>query len=327
MSVQTLRQFQEQYQEYAKLNVFNQKPKGLYEPVDYILNLGGKQLRPILLLISHYLFNDNLEKAFPAAYSIEIFHNFTLLHDDIMDNAPLRRGKPTVHEVYNTNTAILSGDVMLIYAYQFLVKAGTSENLAQLIEFFNEAAIKVCEGQQYDMDFEQRNDVTIPEYLLMIEYKTAALLESAMKIGAVIAETSPENTYHISAFARNIGIAFQLQDDILDTFGDPKKFGKKVGGDIAQNKKTFLILKALEIADSVQRELLHSLYFGTAIDEKVKIAAVIDIFNELNIKRIAEERKKTYQNIAFEHLAQVKTTKEKKRLLTNLAESLLVRQK
>ena len=327
MSIQTLSQIHRLYQDYAQNHVFNFSPIALYHPINYILQLKGKKLRPILLLLSYYLFDEKLKTALAAAYGIEIFHNFTLLHDDIMDNAPLRRGQPTVHEIYNVNTAILSGDVMMIYAYQYLLQAGLPNKVAAVIEIFNQAAIKVCEGQQYDMEFEQRLDVSIAEYLLMIEYKTAALLEAAIEIGATLANTHKKNIHHIKKFAHNIGIAFQLQDDILDTFGDPLKFGKKVGGDIIQNKKTFLILKALEVANETQKQQLQALYFGNTTDEKSKITAVVDIFNQLSIKKRAEILKDSYQKRAFEHLSEVETSIEKRNMLQNLAESLLVREK
>lgn len=327
MSLQTLRQFQVQYQEYSEKHSFQLEPKELYEPIDYILNLGGKQLRPVLVLMAHQLFKDDCSSALPAAYAIEIFHNFTLLHDDIMDEALLRRGKPTVHELYDVNTGILSGDVMLIYAYEYLLKTEAPNHLSELIKVFNQAAIAVCEGQQYDMNFETRADVSLEEYMKMIGLKTAALIACALQMGAIIADADREDVHHITAFGQNIGMAFQLQDDILDTFGDPKKFGKRVGGDIVQNKKTYLFLKALELANEEMKSDLLSLYMEDVKDEEAKIEKVIGIFNKLNIRDLSESVKDVYQKKAFDHLAQVKVAKEKKAALENLAFQLLVREK
>lgn len=327
MSLQTLRQFQTLYQQYTEKHRFQLEPQALYEPIDYILNLGGKQLRPVLLLMAHHLFSDNMEAALPAAYAIEIFHNFTLLHDDIMDEAPLRRGKPTVHHLYNVNTGILSGDVMLIYAYEYLLKTGRSKQIGDLVSVFNRAAIDVCEGQQFDMNFETTAEVSLEEYLKMIELKTASLIACAIKLGAMIGHAKDEDVHHLTEFGRHIGIAFQLQDDILDTFGDPKKFGKKVGGDIAQNKKTYLYLKALEVADEVSKKNLLALYQDHKVEEKIKIEKVVSIFNLLNIRNLSESIKDIHQQKAFEHLNQVCVETPKKEILGNLALQLLKREK
>lgn len=327
MSLQTLRQFQVQYQEYAQKNSFQLEPKELYEPIDYILNLGGKQLRPVLVLMAYQLFKEDCSPALPAAYATEIFHNFTLLHDDIMDEAPLRRGKPTVHHLYNVNTGILSGDVMLIYAYEYLLKIGQPSRLLELIQVFNRAAIAVCEGQQFDMNFETRSDVTLEEYLKMIGLKTAALIACSLQMGAIVADADASDIHHITAFGQHIGMAFQLQDDILDTFGDPEKFGKRVGGDIIQNKKTYLFLKALELADAETKQTLLHHYSTETLEEKAKVAAVISIFDKLNIRNLSEEVKNIYQKKAFEHLAQIKVEKGRKKILEQLAFQLLGREK
>ena len=234
-------------------------PENLYSPIEYTMEFGGKRIRPILLLISYQLFNDNIERAFSPAKAIEIFHNFTLLHDDIMDKAPLRRGKITVHKKWNNNIAILSGDVMMIHAYKLLTQV-ESKYLKTILNIFNKAAIEVCEGQQWDMDFESTDDVLLIDYMKMIEFKTAVLLAASLKIGAVLADANDKDQNHLYEFGLNMGIAFQLKDDLLDVFGTSKLFGKKIGGDILANKKTFLYLKALQISDISTKLKLKKLY-------------------------------------------------------------------
>jgi geranylgeranyl diphosphate synthase type II len=319
-----LTQLQTYYQAYAKQHPFNKEPKGLYEPVDYILSIGGKQLRPLMLLMTCKLFSDDLEKALPAAYAIEIFHNFSLVHDDIMDAAPLRRGKPTVHHKWNTNTGILSGDVMLVYAYEYLRKVDNSI-LSDVLGIFNKVAIGVCEGQQYDVDFETMDTVTIPEYIKMIELKTSVLVAGAMQIGALIGGASEHDAYHLGEFGRNIGIAFQLQDDILDTYGDPEKFGKKVGGDIAQNKKTFLVLKSLELADEKTAAILNTLLSTQPENEAQKIKAVTAIFDRLDIRTHANAKKEAYRDLAYQHLKSVQIAETAKQPLYDFAQFLVQR--
>ena len=239
----SIEKYQEEFIKYLETYAAFKEPKGLYEPIDYILGLGGKRLRPVLTLMSSDIFNGDYKKALNAALSIELFHNFSLVHDDIMDDAPLRRAEKTVHEKWDINTGILSCDAMLIMAYQ-LFENYEAETFQSLAKLFSKTALKVCEGQQYDVDFETRIDVTIPEYLKMIEYKTAVLVGAAMKMGAIVAHASKDDQNNIYEFGRNLGIAFQLQDDYLDAFGDPKTFGKQVGGDIIENKKTDVYLKA-----------------------------------------------------------------------------------
>ena len=275
-------------------NQFQNAPAELYAPVNYILSIGGKRLRPVLVLMSHALFNEAIEKSLPAAFAVEVFHNFTLLHDDIMDEAPLRRGQPTVHEKYDVNTGILSGDVMMIAAYDSLSKVADESKIPALYKTFNKVAIEVCEGQQYDMNFETRNDVTISAYLKMIELKTSVLLAGAMQMGAIIGDASAADIENIYQFGLNVGLAFQIQEDILDTFGDPEKFGKKVGGDIVQNKKTYLVLKALEVADETSQQALQTLMTTPTVDESTKIEAVKKIFNNLNVRNLAEITKENY---------------------------------
>ena len=324
--MQDVVELQSLFNKYLNENQFHQKPTGLYEPINYILSLGGKRIRPVLLLMGCNLFNDNIAQALPASFAIEIFHNFSLLHDDIMDEAPLRRGKPTVHVKYNQNTGILSGDVMLVYAYEFLLQLDDEIKIPTIIKTFNQVAIEVCEGQQHDMDFETRSDVSIDEYLKMIEQKTAVLIAGGLKIGAMIGGSSEEDATHLYEFGRNIGIAFQLQDDILDTYGDPEKFGKKVGGDIVQNKKTFLVIKALELGTEDQCARLSDLFNIDSTDENIKIEKVKSIFNELKIREAAEQLMESYLALAFEHLAAVDVADENKKALINLSNELMGRE-
>ena len=320
----TLQEIQKKYSLYANEHPFNFEPRELYEPIEYILNVGGKRLRPALVLMAANLFENKIDSALPAAYAIEVFHNFTLVHDDIMDEAPLRRGQPTIHTKYDTNVAILSGDVMLIYAYEYLLQA-PSTTLAEVIKSFNQFAIAVCEGQQMDVNFESRNDVTIKEYIKMIELKTAALIAGALRIGAYMVTADEQDAFHLSEFGRNIGIAFQLQDDILDTFGDPQKFGKKVGGDIAQNKKTYLVLKSLQLADETTATELNQWLSTKPKDELGKIEAVKNIFTKLEIKKHASTLKNKYLDEAYRHLDAIKVSDERKQYLRLFGETLVHR--
>ena len=234
--------YQKSFLQYLEAKNWIQEPKNLYEPIDYILQLGGKRIRPVLTLMAADIFSGDFQKALPAALAVEVFHNFTLVHDDIMDDAPLRRGQATVHEKWDLNTGILSGDAMLILAYQYF-EDYEPHVFQKLSKLFSKTALEVCDGQQLDVDFETRNDVSIPAYIDMIRLKTSVLVAAALKMGAIVAETSNENANLIYDFGLNLGLAFQLQDDYLDTFGDPETFGKQIGGDIIENKKTFLYLK------------------------------------------------------------------------------------
>jgi len=274
------------------------EPRNLYEPITYILSLGGKRMRPVLTLMTAEIFNTDYKKALAAATAVEVFHNFSLIHDDIMDDAPLRRGNETVHEKWNINTGILSGDAMLILAYQYFEQY-EPQIFRSLAKLFSKTALEVCEGQQWDVDFEQRDDVTIPEYLKMIEYKTAVLVGAAMKMGAIVAETSEENANLIYEFGLNLGIAFQLQDDYLDAFGDPETFGKQVGGDIIENKKTYLYLKAIEYAKAEEKEQLLHLFSIQPNDNSDKIAAVKTIFDATKANSSTQE---TLKKINFKIL-------------------------
>ena len=296
-------------------------PENLYSPIEYTMELGGKRIRPILLLISYQLFNDNFERAFSPAKAIELFHNFTLLHDDIMDKAPLRRGKITVHKKWNNNIAILSGDVMMIHAYQLLAQV-ESKYLKSILNIFNKAAIEVCEGQQWDMDFESKDDVPLIDYMQMIEFKTAVLLAASLKIGAILADAKKKDQNHLYEFGLNMGIAFQLKDDLLDVFGTSKLFGKKIGGDILANKKTFLYLKALQISDLSTKLKLKKLYTSEN-ENDTKVEKVKKIFVDLNIKKHTLDLMKSYYIKAMKHLDAIDS--DKKSPLIDFADKLMHR--
>ena len=288
-------------------------PQKLYQPIDYVMGLGGKRMRPILLLMAHQLFDENIEKAISPALGIEIFHNFTLLHDDIMDNAPIRRGKQTVHEKWNQNVAILSGDTMLVQAYQLL--SDVDKNIVkEMIAVFSKAATQVCEGQQWDMDFEIQKEVTLQEYLKMIEYKTAVLLAASLQIGGITANASKENQNNLYHFGLNMGIAFQLKDDLLDAFGNPDEFGKQIGGDIIANKKTFLYLKALQLANDKQKESLVN-YFKTQEQTEQKVMGVKTIFTDLDIPKHTVDMMKAYYTKAMRHLDAIDSDKKEPLLI------------
>ncbi len=300
------------------------EPANLYDPIRYILLQGGKKMRPVLTLLAADIFGADYKNALPAALAVEIFHNFSLVHDDIMDDAPLRRGQETVHEKWDINTAILSGDAMLILAYQYFEQYDSTvfRNLARL---FSQTALQVCEGQQWDVDFEHRDDVTIAEYLKMIEYKTAVLVAAAMKMGAIVAETSEENCIAIYEFGCNLGIAFQIQDDYLDAFGNPATFGKQVGGDIIENKKTFLYLKAKEFASDKDADQLRHLFSFQPNDNTDKITAVKEIFNRTGGAQAALDAIKEYTYKAFNTLEKMEIDDEKKMLLKTFGENLMQR--
>ena len=297
---------------------------GLYEPISYLLNIGGKRIRPIILLDAVKLFGGDKKAAIPLALAVEVFHNFSLIHDDIMDDAPLRRGKDTVHEKWDLNTGILSGDAMLILAYQLFenYEGNTFKDLAKL---FSKTAIEVCEGQQYDIDFETRNDVTIPEYLKMIEYKTAVLVGAAMKMGAIVANVSKEDQNSIYEFGKNLGIAFQLQDDYLDAFGNPESFGKQVGGDIIENKKTYLFLKALELSEGNIKEALIGFYNESLSNNDEKVAKVKQIFNDTGASEATKNAIENYTEKAFNVLESINISTDKKELLKQFGTALMNR--
>ena len=304
---------------------FPQQPADLYEPISYILTLGGKRLRPALLLMACDLFGGDVENAVQPALAIEVFHNFTLMHDDIMDNAPLRRGQVTVHEKWNANVAILSGDAMMVESNKLMMRVADAI-LRQVMDVFNETATGVCEGQQIDMSFEQRDNVIIDEYLNMIRLKTAVLLGGTLKIGAIIGGAALADAQLLYDFGVNLGIAFQLQDDILDVYGDPDKFGKQVGGDIISNKKTYLLIKALELAKDHRAHELNNWLTLQLFDVSEKVSAVTGIYNELQIRKYAEEAMHTFADKAFKALDDINLPEERRQYLRQFADSLLVRE-
>jgi len=300
-------------------------PAELYAPVRYTLAPGGKRMRPLLVLMGCKVFKDDVADAMGPAVAVEVFHNFSLLHDDLMDNAPVRRGQPAVHVKWNPNIAILSGDAMFVMAYQALARTD-AKFLPELIEIFSSTALKVCEGQQLDMNFEQDTDVSIVGYEQMIALKTAVLLAAALKMGAIIGGADATQAQHLHDFGMNAGIAFQLQDDILDVFGDSHKVGKQQGGDIISNKKTYLLLKAMELAEG---ETLDQLQHWTSIknfDADEKVAAVTAIYAQLNIRQLAEKRMSHFHTLAMEHLTAVKGNAEWKQTLRGFTESLMQRE-
>lgn len=316
-------------QELIRENIENLKfpdnPSKLYDPIKYILSLGGKRFRPAFMLHACELFYGNMNEAIKPAIGIELFHNFTLLHDDIMDNAPIRRSKPTVHKKWNRDIAILSGDAMFIKSVQF-ISCVRNEILKEVLDTFNQAALTVCEGQQMDMDFENKDKVTISEYLKMIEAKTATLIACCLKIGAIIGNASKADTDTIYEFGKNIGIAFQLKDDLLDVYGNTEKFGKQVGGDIIANKKTFLILKALEQADDKQSKELSKWMKNSNADFKTKVSEVRKIYNAIGVKEITEQKINEYFKTAVKYFDKISVDKNRKKVVENLVHSLMDRE-
>ncbi|MFH7003544.1 polyprenyl synthetase family protein [Flavobacterium bizetiae] len=317
-------QYQDFFISYLEKQTISKEPKNLYEPIEYILGLGGKRMRPVLTLMASEVFDTDYKIALPAAMAVEVFHNFSLVHDDIMDDAPLRRGQETVHEKWDLNTGILSGDAMLILAYQYFeqYEPAVFRDLAKL---FSKTALEVCEGQQWDVDFEKRNDVTILQYLKMIEYKTAVLVAAAMKMGAIVAKTTEKEADFIYDFGLNLGLAFQLQDDYLDAFGDPETFGKQVGGDIMVNKKTYLYLKAREFSSAEKALELEKLFSLQLDDNTEKIATAKAIFNESGASKATQDAIEMYTFKAFETLDKMDISTEKKDILRTFGENLMGR--
>ena len=301
---------------------YNNTPESLFEPITYILSLGGKRLRPALTLMSYGLYKDDIERVIPIALAIEVFHNFTLLHDDLMDRADMRRGKPTVHIKWNDNTAVLSGDAMLIEAYKEIAKTD-SMYLPEVLDLFSVTATEICCGQQYDMEFEKRIDVTISEYLEMIRLKTAVLLACALKEGALVAGASIADADNLYDFGINVGLGFQLKDDLLDVYGDSASFGKRIGGDILCNKKTFLLISAL--SDTSTKDELIEWINKTDFDEAEKIRSVTNIYNKLGLKQKSETLINDYYEKALLCLDKVNVSKDRKKELYCLAENLMTR--
>ena len=320
-------EYKHQIEQAFKNKSYGSSPRELYEPIEYIMSLGGKRLRPVLVFVACDLFNGDTAKALHPALAIELFHNFTLVHDDIMDNALLRRNQSTVHKKWNNPIAILSGDAMLVKAYQELCKSDAAI-LPKLIEVFSDTAIKVCEGQQLDMNFEKLHKVSITQYIKMIELKTAALLGGSLKMGALIAGADEKNAQHLYDFGKHIGITFQLQDDILDVYADVEKFGKQKGGDIVANKKTFLLLKAMEMAENnrYKKEELEQWIYAPHFEIKEKVEAITAIYDFLNIRALAEIEMKKHYNNALTFLGKVEVDEVKKQKLIEFTDSLMVRE-
>ncbi|MDD2380442.1 MAG: polyprenyl synthetase family protein [Mariniphaga sp.] len=304
----------------------SRKPAELYAPVNYTLEVGGKRLRPALLLMAYNLFSDDVEKALPAALAVEVFHNFTLLHDDIMDKAEVRRNMPAAHIKFSENNAILSGDAMAFISYQYLMEC-RSGNMPEMLSLFTETALEVCEGQQYDMDFENRSEVSENEYLKMIRLKTAVLLGCSLKAGALLAEISDETANQLYQFGMNLGMAFQLQDDWLDTFGNQKNFGKKIGGDILANKKTYLLVKALENATGDVKKRLVSWLHGTDFNADKKINAVTEIYQQLGIADLTEKKIEYFIRTAEKIFDSIPVNELRKEPLNLLTKKMLGRKK
>lgn len=303
---------------------FNRQPASLYEPVKYVLSIGGKRMRPVLMLLAYNLFKENPQSILNQACALETYHNYTLLHDDLMDNADLRRGHETVHKRWNANTAILSGDSMLVLAFQQMAQC-PEDKLKAVLDLFTETALEIGEGQQYDMDFEHRMDVREDEYIEMIRLKTSVLLACALKMGALLADASTEDANLLYKFGEQIGLAFQLQDDFLDVYGDTKVFGKAIGGDIVSNKKTFMLINAFLRANEQQRAELHRWVEATEFDEQEKIAAVTRLYNEIGIDKLAQERIDHYFKQGLACLEAVKIDAERKANLTAYVYKLMKR--
>lgn len=312
--------------EELKRVLINDQPRTLFDPPVYVFSLGGKRIRPILALMAADLFEKDIEPVINPALAVEIFHNFSLLHDDLMDNADVRRGSDTVHKKWNENTAILSGDAMVIEAYRYIAKL-PDKYLSRVLELFSKTAMEICIGQQYDMDFEQRYDVTEDEYLNMIKLKTAVLIGCSLKIGAIISDASKEDADSLYRFGINLGLAFQLKDDLLDVYGDFKTFGKKPGGDILSNKKTFLLIRALESSNHEQRKELEKWIGAVNYNPDEKIAAVKNIYDELNLKSLVENLIEKYYLASLECLSSISVPDNRKKDLKDLSENLMYRDK
>jgi geranylgeranyl diphosphate synthase, type II len=320
-----LLQYQNWIEQEAGKKKYGKNPASLYEPIRYLMGLGGKRLRPMLTLLSFGLYNDGVKRIVPYAVAVEAFHNFTLMHDDIMDNAPLRRGKQTVHEKWNVNTAILSGDVMLVKVYDMFLTLEASK-LKRVLHAFNKCAAEVCEGQQWDMEFEKEKTVTEAQYINMIRLKTAVLLGFSLELGAILADASEEDCTALREFGTSIGIGFQLKDDLLDAYGDPSKFGKLVGGDIIANKKTFLLIHALEKARGKQRRELNYWLGEKKFRKQEKVEAVKAIYDSLGIPVLAEKKIDQYFNKGFNNLKTLTCNENNRRILEEFTEALIVRQ-
>jgi len=323
--MQTIEYYVKEFNSYLEENIKSVPAVKLYDPMVYIMGFGGKRLRPALTLMTTALFDKDYKEAFSAAMAIEVFHNFSLVHDDIMDKAPIRRGRETIHKKWDINTGILSGDAMLITAYRYLENY-SGKNFKSMVQLFSKSAIEVCEGQQYDMDFETRDDVTIAEYLKMIEFKTAVLLAAAIKMGALVAEAPLAEQDMLYEFGRNLGIAFQLQDDYLDAFGNPESFGKQNGGDIIENKKTFLYLKTKELCNSEELKELDHLFSLKPADPTTKIRIVKELFETSGAAEESKMAIESYTRKAFDYLDNLPIDEGRKFVLRNFGEHLINRE-
>ena len=322
----TATEIQEKVNAYIASLPYERRPKSLYDPIEYVLAAGGKRIRPSFVLMAYNLFHDDVDRILPVATALETYHNYTLLHDDLMDKADMRRGRPTVHKKWDDNTAILSGDTMLVLAYEHLAKCDT-KYLKPALDLFTETALEVSEGQQFDMEFETRNDVAEEEYIEMIRLKTSVLLACALKMGAVVAGASDADANALYAFGEKVGLAFQLQDDLLDVYGDPKVFGKAIGGDITSNKKTFMLINAFNRADAGTRAELERWTTATEFDPAEKIAAVTEIYNRLGIDKLAEKRIKEYFEQSRQHLDELSVSDDRKAVLREYTERMMNRKK
>lgn len=321
-SMQSFIELSKLFEEKFAVRHFPNHTTSLYDPAQYILQLGGKRVRPVCVLMGNELFGDIIQDAYHAATAIELFHNFSLIHDDIMDKAPIRRGMETVHQKYGESTALLAGDVMFVRAYEYLNKIGVN-NLQKVLYLFNETAAAVCEGQQLDMDFEKRTHVNLEEYVAMITLKTSVLLAASLQLGAILGGASEGNQHHLYEFGKNLGIAFQVQDDYLDAFGDPDKFGKQVGGDILANKKTFLLIHTMEMASAEQLLALQQLMANNAAD---KVEKVTQLFKDCKVDDWAQQLKNKYLQTALQHLEDTAVISVRKKPLMELAEYLMMRE-
>lgn len=305
---------------------YDRQPQSLYEPIRYVLSLGGKRIRPVLMLMAYNLFKEHPEDILMPACGLETYHNYTLLHDDLMDHADLRRGHETVHKRWNANTAILSGDSMLVLAYQRMTQV-PADKLARVLDCFTETALEIGEGQEYDMTFETRLDVSEAEYIEMIRLKTSVLLACATKIGAILADAPEADVERLYHFGERLGLAFQLQDDLLDVYGDPAVFGKAIGGDIVSNKKTYLLINAYNRADAVQRAKLSRWMEATTFDRQEKVAAVTQLYDALGIRQLCEEKINVYFRQAADSLGEVGVDTDRKQMLYQYMDQLLHRDK
>jgi len=304
---------------------YDRQPQSLYEPVKYVLSIGGKRVRPVLMLLAYNLYKEDPERILMPACALETYHNYTLLHDDLMDNADVRRGLPTVHRKWDANTAILSGDSMLVLAYHRMLQCDADKQ-PQVMSLFTETALEIGEGQQYDMEFENRDDVTEEEYIEMIRLKTSVLLACAMKIGGILAGASAEDVDNLYKFGEQVGLAFQLQDDLLDVYGDPKVFGKAVGGDITCNKKTYMLINAFQRANSEQRAELERWVSAKDFDRQEKVAAVTEIYNQIGIRHICEEKINYYFEESKKYLAKINVADERKQTLLQYTAEMMKRE-